>query len=170
MNLSPTLNHAPNSLELIILLAVVSSLGCHPRITSTAKPKPPPSIQVRLPDLNAASVSTSPATIHVPVLQPFIMNVTAHGIDAQARKKGLISLHFLPPKGSEDEAKNWFYGSAFLIPKDENAATWECTGICQSVGNRAVPMRMVVALGDVATEKPIAEFKVEAIADFKTKE
>ena len=76
-------------------------------------------------------------------------------------------MHFLPLKGSEDEAKKWFYGAATLFPKDQNAATWECTGICEGIAKPA-PMRAVVAIGDVATEIPIAELKVEGVADFKS--
>ncbi|MGI8978280.1 MAG: hypothetical protein ACR2FY_03545 [Pirellulaceae bacterium] len=170
MNFWKTSVYVPSSFGLALLLAVASSVGCRQRITSTAKPNPPPGIAVRLPDLQASGVNSSPETTRVPVLQRFKMNVTVHGIDAQARKQGRgISIHFLPLKGSEDEAKKWFYGAATLFPKDINAATWECTGICEGVAKPA-PMRAVIAIGDVATEIPFAEVKVEAVADFKPEE
>lgn len=156
-----------NSQDLILLIAVAFSLGCQQRITSTAKPKPPPSIQVRVPDLDLAAITTSSETIRVPVLQPFVITVTVHGVDAIARKEGVLVLSFLPLKGSQDEEKKWFYGSAFLVPKDENAATWECTGICQGIA-KPVPMRATVTLGATGSADPITEFKVEGVIEFKT--
>lgn len=170
MKLLPALSQISKYLGLVVFMAIGPTLGCGPSITSNAKPKLPPSVQVRLPDIDAGGVSTSGVTTTVPTSQPFVIHVTVHGIDEKARKKGLVSLHFVPPKGSPDEAKNWLYGAAFLVPKDESSLTWECSGECVGVGTRQVPMRAVIALGDVAVEKPIAELKVDAIEYLISKE
>src|SRR2546421_9717453 len=115
---------ATSKLGLALLLAASSTAGCQQRITSTAKPNPPPGIAIRLPDLKASGDNSPLETIRVPVVQRFTVNLTVHGIDARVRKQGRgVAVHFLPVKGSEDEEKKWFYGAANLFPKDINAAT-----------------------------------------------
>ena len=150
---------------------LVSTIGCQePAIKSTAKPKAAPGINVELPDINVYKPITGAKTVRVPVLKPFTVTMKVHGIDANAQKKELITLSFLPLKDSADAAKNWSYGMATMASPtrpDDAATTWECTGTCLGVAKPG-RMRAYITLGTDA--EVIAEFDVEGVENWATAE